>query len=117
MPLLPANVLVRVMGSPSPQVNFGCSFNGCIHDPDGRPGTAGAAPFAFPGMREYSLVMRVGGSMLFQGGKSERFTAPTGGTLEFCQNTDNPAGNITGGWGIDVQVDELGFPPRRSTAP
>jgi len=117
MPPLTANTLVRVMGTPSPQVNFGCRYNGCIYDPDGRPGTSSAAPFSFPGFREYSLVMRLGGATLFQGGKSERFTAPTGGTLEFCQNTDTPTANITGGWQIDIKVDELGFPPRRDYAP
>jgi hypothetical protein len=104
------------MGTPTPQVNFGCRFNGCIYDPDGRPGTSSAASFSFPGFREYSLVMRVGGATLFQGGKAERFTAPTGGGLEFCQNTDTPTANITGGWQIDLKVDELGFPPRRNYA-
>jgi hypothetical protein len=111
MPPLPANVLVRVRGNPSPQVNFGCSFNGCIYDPDGKPGTSAPATFAFPGFREYSLVLRLNGSTLFQGGKSEQFSAPNGGGLEFCQNTDNPSGNITGGWQIDLRVDQLGFPP------
>jgi hypothetical protein len=114
MPPLPANTLVRVIGQPSPQVNFGCTFNGCIYDPDGRAGTAAAAPFAFPGLREYSLVLRLSGATLFQGGKSEQFAAPLGGILEFCQNTDNPTGNITGGWQINLRVDELGFPARRN---
>jgi hypothetical protein len=117
MPPLTANTLVRVMGAPTPQVNFGCRNNGCIYDPDGRPGTSAAAPFSFPGFREYSLVMRLGGATLFQGGKSERFAAPTGGGLEFCQNTDTPTANITGGWQIDLKVDELGFPARRNYAP
>ena len=108
-PLTP-NSIVRITAPATPQVNFGCGNNGCIYDVDGKSGTSAVSPFEFPGFREYSLVLRVGGQsgQLFQGGKSAQFTTVTGGTLEFCQNNDRPTNNITGGWQIGIQVDELG---------
>jgi hypothetical protein len=46
----------------------------------------------------------------FQGGKSAApFSVPDGGDLNFCMNIDQPDANITGGWEVDIQVDELGF--------
>ncbi len=108
---LASHSLLHVMGDPSPVFNFSCSFNGCIYDPDGRPGSVAAAPFPFPGMREYSLVVRVQtntmGSQLFQGGKNVNITVPVGGKLQVCQNTDNPGGAV-GGWGLSFAVDQLG---------
>jgi hypothetical protein len=54
-------------------------------------------------------VLRVG-TQLFQGGKNAQFTVPVGGNLELCQNPINSAANITGGWEVDIDVDELGTP-------
>jgi hypothetical protein len=105
-PDLASNSLVHITSPPSQVVNFSCQFNGCIYDADGRPGSAASASFPFPGLREYSLVLRVG-TQVFQGGKSVQFTVPTGGTLELCQNTDKPE-TSTGGWEVDIKVDELG---------
>jgi hypothetical protein len=110
-PFLTPNSIVKITAQPMPQINFGCGYNGCIYDPDGKPGTVSAAPFEFPIFREYSLVLREGGAggRLFQGGKSAAlFTSVTGGQLEFCMNNDRPQNNITGGWQIGVRVDELG---------
>lgn len=108
LPGLAAMSLVHITSPGDPQVNFGCSNNGCIYDADGKPGSVAAPPFPFLGLREYSLVMRVG-QKVFQGGKSAApFTVPNGGTLEFCQNTDKLGNNITGGWEVDVEVDQLG---------
>jgi hypothetical protein len=101
--------LVHITSPPTQEVNFGCSFNGCIYDADGKPGSSAAAPFPFPGFREFSLVLRVG-TQLFQGGKNAQFTVPVGGSLELCQNPINSAANITGGWEVDIDVDELGTP-------
>src|SRR5262249_18314960 len=111
-PLHP-NSRVTVLSPATPRVNFGCGNNGCIHDADGVPGSSAVSPFEFPGFREYSLVLRLGGQngQLMQGGRSAQFTTTTGGLLEFCQNNDRPQNNITGGWEIDIRVDELGPPP------
>ena len=111
MPPLHQNSFVHVTAPPTPVVNFGCSFNGCIYDPDGRPGSSAVSPFLFPGFREYSLVLRIGDDgAQFQGGKSATpFEVPGGGDLNFCMNIAQPDANIGGGWEVDVQVDELGF--------
>jgi hypothetical protein len=101
--------LVHITSPPTPVVNFGCPFNGCIYDADGKAGSSAAAPFPFLGFREFSLVLRVG-PQLFQGGKNVQFTVPVGGNLELCQNTNNSAANMTGGWEVDIEVDELGTP-------
>ena len=110
-PFLTPNSIVKVTGMTTPQVNFGCGNNGCIYDPDGKPGSVAAGTFEFPTFREYSLVLREGGAAgrLFQGGKSSAsFTSVTGGQLEFCQNNDRPQNNITGGWALSIRIDELG---------
>jgi len=111
MPDIPRNSIVRITAKASPQINFGCPFNGCIYDADGRPGSSASSAFMFPGFREYSLVLRFGDDgAAFQGGKSAApFATADGGTLNFCQNTDRPDANVTGGWEVDVRVDELGF--------
>jgi hypothetical protein len=108
-PPLASNSLVHVTGQPTPVVNFGCPFNKCIADAEGRPGTIASSAFPFPGMREYSLVLRVGTQPPFQGGINTQFVVPIGGTLEACQNTDNPAA-ATGGWELGFTVDQLGRP-------
>lgn len=58
--------------SPTPGVtfhgiNFGCFAWGCVHDADGRPGTAADSRFPFPGLREFSVEFRIG-SQVVQGG-------------------------------------------------
>lgn len=94
-------------GTPGPtaKINFGCPLNGCIYDEDGM---AGAAPsnYPFPNFRPFSLVLRVGPD-LYQGGTDATFTAKTAGTLEMCRNEGNFA-NHTGGWGVNIDVDESG---------
>jgi hypothetical protein len=109
-PFLNPNSIVKITAQLTPVVNFGCGNNGCIYDPNGKPGSSAIAPFEFPGLREYSLVLREGGAAgrVFQGGTSAQFTSVTGGELQFCQNNDRPQNNITGGWQVDVRVDELG---------
>ena len=45
-----------------------------------------------------------------QGGKAATpFLIGAGNNLNFCENTNNPNANITGGWEVDIRVDELGF--------
>jgi hypothetical protein len=107
VPDLAPNSLVHITSPADGQVNFRCPFNGCIYNADGKPGTSASAPFQFPGLREYSLVLRVAGQ-LFQGGTTTQFTTASGGPLEVCQNDNNPSANITGAWGLIFEVDQLG---------
>jgi hypothetical protein len=112
MPPLPQNSIVHITSPPSPVVNFGCPFDGCIYDADGIPGSSADNSFLFPGFRGYSLVLRNGppNSSTFQGGKSAApFKVGAGNNLNFCENTDRPNANIAGGWEVDIRVDELGF--------
>jgi len=93
------------------RINFGCPFNGCIYDPEGRPGSSAVAPFPLPGMREYSVVWTHGAQQV-QGGLDTTFdtVAPAPATLSFCVNADLTR-NVQGGWQFDITVDQLGPPP------
>jgi hypothetical protein len=87
-------------------INFGCS--GCVYDADGRLGSVADPTFPFPGLREYSLVLRVG-SQVVQGGTDVQFTTTTSGSLAFCLNDhDNDVTNNFGGYIIQISVDQLG---------
>ena len=87
-------------------INFGCS--GCVYNADGSPGTAAASSFPFPGLREYSVVFRIG-SQVVQGGTDTRFTTTASGPLEFCLNDgDNDLTNNVGGFDVTISVDQLG---------
>jgi hypothetical protein len=109
--------LIRITTSPAAGapggINFGCPFNGCIHDADGRPGSAADSRFPFPGFREYSLVLRVtpntGGvpNQDVQGGSNMSFTSNVDGRLEICLN-DHDMTNNSGGYQINIRVDQLG---------
>jgi hypothetical protein len=106
-PPLRKNTLVRITKIPNSntQINFGCAFNGCIHDANGRNSPA-AAPFPFVGLREFSLVIKVG-TQVVQGGTNVSFKTNQAGPLEICVN-DPDLFNNTGAWGINVRVDDLG---------
>jgi len=89
-----------------PGVNFGCPLNSCIYDADGRPGSIADSTFPFPGLKEFSLVLRVG-SQVVQGGTNMSFISTDAGDLEICLNDSTPNDNA-GGYQIDIRVDELG---------
>lgn len=105
--------LAPVTFSPTPGVtfrgiNFGCFAGGCVHDADGRPGTAANPPFPFTGFREYSVVFRIG-SQVVQGRTNVQFTTTASGPLEFCLNDgDNDLTNNRGGFNVTISVDQLG---------
>jgi hypothetical protein len=107
-PPLRAGTKVHMKTNPNPNVkiNFGCSFNGCIYDADGKNPSTAAAPFPFLGLREYSMVMRVG-TQVVQGGTDVTFTTNQAGPLEICVNDDSLSNN-TGAWGLIIDVDESG---------
>lgn len=108
-PPLRTNTIVHMKTNPDPniKINFGCAFNGCIVDADGRNSLA-VAPFPFPGLREFSMVVRVG-TQVVQGGTNVTFTTNQAGPLEVCVN-DSDLWNNTGAWGLIIEVDELGAP-------
>jgi hypothetical protein len=89
-------------------VDFGCFAGGCVGDADGRPGSVADSRFPFPGMREYSVVYRIG-SQLIQGGTNAQFTTTASGSLEFCLNDgDMNLTNNKGGFLVKISVDQLG---------
>jgi hypothetical protein len=104
-----AGSVVTIRNGGTTKVDFGCAFGGCIYGIDGVPGSRASPAFPFPGMREYSLVVRIGNEV-FQGGDGAVFTVGGGGVLELCMN-DNTLSNNSGAWGVGIQVDETGTAP------
>ena len=109
-PTLRPNTRVSIRTNPDPRavIDFGCLFGGCVHNADGRPGSEAPPGFEFPGLRMYSLVLRVG-SQVVQGGTDMSFITDQSGPLELCVNDDMLTDN-TGAWGIDITVDESSAP-------
>ena len=113
LPALRKNTLVHASAargiSPLSEIDFGCPFNGCHYNLMGLNSPA-PTDFSFPGMRMYSMVLRVG-TQAAQGPTSPfnetRFTTNQAGPLEICVN-DNSLGDNTGGWGVIISIDELG---------
>src|SRR6266851_3835567 len=88
-------------------INFGCPLGGCVYDANGKPGSVATAPdYPFPGLRAFSLVLRLG-QQVAQGGTDVRFTAAETRSLESLVNDGNVTDNA-GGYQIDVRVDQLG---------
>ena len=102
--------LVHITTSPATSfpggINFGCPLNSCILDADGRLGSVANSSFPFPGLREFSLVLRVS-SQVAQGGKNVTFVTTDAGSLEVCTNDSDQTDNA-GGYEIDIKVDQLG---------
>jgi len=105
---LRTNTKVTVTTNPNPdiKINFGCAFGGCVYGPDGKPDSVASSNFYFPGLREYSLVLRIGGQVI-QGSSHFLFVTDHAGPLEVCVNDDkNSLAENTGAWGIAFVVDE-----------
>jgi len=110
VPPLRPNTRVNITGNSGPRlrINFNCIF--CSFNPDGEPGSRAPNNFPFPGLRKYSLVLRVG-TQFEQGGMNENFITRQSGPLEVCFNTDSlPLLDNTGAWGILIVVDESNTP-------
>ncbi len=103
-PALRPNTIVTVTSPPTPTINFGCPFNGCVYTADGKPGSSAGGAFPFPGFREFSLVLAVG-SQNAQGGSSASFTTTQSGELLLCFNDGNMLDN-RGGLQINISIDE-----------
>lgn len=99
------NTKVTVTAKPDPnnKISFGC-LGGCSYGVDGDATSSAAAPFPFPGMAKYSLVLRVG-TQVVQGGSQVSFTTTNKAALEMCVNDDNLQDN-TGAWNFTISVDE-----------
>jgi hypothetical protein len=82
---------------------------GCNFDADGKPGSVAASSFPFPGLREFSLVLKAG-TPAVQGGTNAQFTTTEAGPLEICINDYNLSDNL-GGLQIEIRVDQLGPSP------
>jgi len=93
-------------------ISFGCPYYGCVYGPDGKPGSVAASRFPFPGLREFSLVLRVGSAPPVQGGTNVQFTTTQAGPLLVCINDDYLPDNI-GGLELHISVNQLGPPPPR----
>jgi hypothetical protein len=89
-------------------VDFGCPFAGCLYGIGGKPQSIAGSRFPFPGLREFSLVLRIG-TQVEQGGFNVSFVANQTAPLELCMNDDLLSDN-SGAWGVFLTVDE-------STAP
>ena len=113
LPRIVSRSLVHVTTTPvtgpySFGIDFGCAFQGCRYDADGKPGSSAAAPFPFTGFREFSLILRIV-DQVEQGGTNVQFTTTKLGPIEFCINDDSLSNN-TGGYQINVGIDQLGPP-------
>ncbi|HZQ08206.1 MAG TPA: hypothetical protein VFD70_16600 [Anaerolineae bacterium] len=94
---------VHITTNPSVKINFGCALGGCSYDANGEPNSTAPSNYPFPGLRKYSLVLKVG-TQVVQGGSNVTFTANQVGALELCVNDDNLSGN-SGAWGIFIDVN------------
>jgi hypothetical protein len=104
-PPLRANTGVSITVNPALQpTNYGCPFGGCVYNADGKPGSSAPSRFPFPSLREFSLVLRVGGDV-YQGGMNTSFITKSPGALEICVNDDNLSDN-RGDWGLTITIDE-----------
>jgi len=109
LPALPANATVHITSNTDPKISFGC-LGGCHYDADGMTGLAPQGQgYPFPGLRLLSLVLRVGGNQIFQGGKDVTFTTGASGALETCAN-DYKMDDNQDAWGIALEVDYPGPP-------
>lgn len=104
--LRPGTLVTITRTAANTDIDFGCVAGTCKWGPGGEPNSVAPAGYPFPGLRKYSLVLRVG-SQQVQGGPVTSFTTTTSGELEFCVNDDHREDN-TGGWGLIVEVDETG---------
>ncbi len=109
VPLVPAvrqNAIVTITTGPT-KMDFGCSLGGCVYSADGELNSVAPSDYPFPGLRKYSLVIRLG-SQVVQGSNRFTFTANQNGFMEVCAN-DNDLRSNSGAWGVHIEVDESGL--------
>jgi len=105
-PTVPVNATIHITTNPDPaiKINFGCFLGGCVYDANGEPNSVAPAGYPFPGLRKYSLVIRIG-TQVVQGGTDVFFTATQGGPMEVCVNDDVLHDN-SGAWGVFIDVNK-----------
>lgn len=104
LPILRKDSTVMVTTSPVSSIDFGCILGGCVYGIDGEPNSVAPADYPFPGLRKYSLVIKVG-SQIVQGGNNVTFTANETEALQLCIN-DNVLAGDSGVWGAFFEVTE-----------
>ena len=105
-PPLRKNTVVKISKLNPTVIDFGC-FGGCFNDAIGVRDTAAGSGYPFPGLRERSLVIRVG-TQVVQGDQFSSdftFTTTEAGPLEICVN-DYKLDDNSGAWGIGISIDE-----------
>ena len=103
-PMLSPGWHVHITSNPASKIDFGCILSGCVYNVDGEPNSVAPSDYPFPGLRKYSLVARVGGTQVVQGGTDVTFTVDQGGILELCAN-DNVLGGTSLAWQVSISVD------------
>ena len=89
---------------PAVKIDFGCTFGGCVYDADGEANSVAPSDFPFPGLRKYSLVLRIG-TQVAQAGTEAFINVKQAGPLEVCVNDSNLPDN-SGGWGLFIDVHD-----------
>lgn len=90
--------------APAIRIDFGCAFNGCVHDADGEANSVAPSDYPFPGLRKYSLVIRIG-TQVQQGGTEAFVNVNQAGPMEVCVN-DNKLSDNSGAWGLFIDVHD-----------
>jgi len=100
---------VHITTNPNPNavINFGCVAGQCIYDANGIINGVAQPNYPFPGYRPLSLILRIGGTQIVQGGTDVTFLTHQAGVLEVCVNDEN-LGDNHGQWGLKIDVDETG---------
>jgi hypothetical protein len=106
VPPLRANTTVHITANPDPfaRIDFGCLLGGCVYDAAGEPNSVAPSGYPFPGLRKYSLVVRIG-TQVEQGGMDFFFHVNQAGPMEVCVNDDKISDN-SGAWGLNIDVNE-----------
>jgi len=106
VPALQAGQSIHLWTNPNAAatIDFGCAFGGCVHDADGAPGSVAGSDFPFPGLRKYSLVIRIG-TQVAQGGTESFVSVNQSAPMEVCVN-DGKLSDNTGGWGLFIDVHD-----------
>ncbi len=97
------HVHITTNSDPAAKIDFGCALGGCRYDAHGEPNSVAPSEYPFPGLRKYSLVIRIG-PQIVQGDTEVNFIVDQVGAMELCVNDNDLSGN-SHGWGIFIDVN------------